>query len=80
MPDSEVHVIQVFERRGGDLVPADREVSTPGRAERRARELARKAAGAVVICLSEAEQGARSATFLAAFGDVPEPYVECRVD
>lgn len=80
MSDSEVHVIQVFERRGSRLVPGEREVTTPGRAEPRAKELARRAAGAVVICLMDGEAGSRSATYLAAYGDVPEPYIESRAE
>lgn len=81
MPERTFHVIQVFERRDGALVTGTQEVTTPVAATQRARMLAKRFAGAVVMQLHDSADGSRhEAIYLSAFGEVPEPYVEAKVE
>jgi hypothetical protein len=71
-----VHVVQVFDWDGAQLVPGDCEITTRQAAERRAKALAESHAGAIAIALLQGHAGTRSAMLLAAFGELPEPYAE----
>ena len=79
MPPRAIHVIQLFDRTDGELVPGDREITPRDVALRRARVLAEAHAGAALLSLTESGSGARDATVLATFGDVPGAYSASRI-